>query len=66
MQITTLDTLKTKLGHCIVMILIVKLFEMSKTVHIASSIDLLLYSVAIFMASGSLYVLHELHASESH
>jgi uncharacterized membrane protein YqhA len=66
MQITTLDTLKTKLGHCIVMILIVKLFEKSKTVHIASSMDLLLYAVAIFLASGSLYVLHELHASESH
>ncbi|KAG0607856.1 hypothetical protein M758_8G060400 [Ceratodon purpureus] len=64
MQITTLDTLKTKLGHCIVMILIVKLFEKSKTVCIASSVDLLLYSIAIFLAAGSLYVLQQLHANQ--
>lgn len=63
MQITSLDTLKRKLGHCIVMILIVKLFDKSKTVCIASSVDLLLYSVATFLAAGSLYVLQQIHAS---
>jgi uncharacterized membrane protein YqhA len=62
MRITTLDTLKTKLGHVIVMILLVKLFEKSKTVLIVSSMDLLYYSVSIFLSSVSLYVLHRLHA----
>lgn len=64
MQITSLDTLKTMLGQCIVMILIVKLFEKSKTVCIASSMDLLLYSTAICLAAGSLYVLQKIHASQ--
>lgn len=65
MQITSLDTLKTKLGHCIVMIFTVKLFEKSKTVRIVSSVDLLLYSVAIFLSAASLYVLQQLHASQT-
>ncbi|KAG0617961.1 hypothetical protein M758_4G028100 [Ceratodon purpureus] len=63
MRITTLDTLKTKLGHVIVMILLVKLFERSKTVHISSAMDLLYYSISIFLSSASLYVLQRLHAS---
>ncbi|XP_024366879.1 uncharacterized protein [Physcomitrium patens] len=63
MRITTLDTLKTKLGHVIVMILLVKLFEKSKTVQIRSSMDLLCYSISIFLSSASLFVLQRLHAS---
>jgi len=64
MQITTLDTLKTKLGHVIVMIFLVKLFEKSKTVHLASSMDLLYYSISIFLSSAALYVLQRLHESK--
>ncbi|CAM6043230.1 unnamed protein product [Sphagnum compactum] len=61
MCITSLDELKTKLGHVIVMILLVKMFEKSKRVLITSSIDLLGYSLSIFLSSTSLYVLHRLH-----
>eukprot|EP00262_Sarcandra_glabra_P007761 TRINITY_DN206_c0_g1_i1.p1 TRINITY_DN206_c0_g1~~TRINITY_DN206_c0_g1_i1.p1 ORF type:complete len:270 (+),score=35.63 TRINITY_DN206_c0_g1_i1:68-877(+) len=45
MQITSLDELKTKVGHVIVMILLVKMFERSKMVTIATGVDLLSYSV---------------------
>jgi uncharacterized membrane protein YqhA len=61
MCIGSLDELKTKLGHVIVMILLVKMFEKSKRVLITSSIDLLGYSLSIFLSSTSLYVLHRLH-----
>lgn len=61
MRISSLDALKTKLGHVIVMILLVKMFEKSKTVVITSTMDLLFYSVSIFLSSASLYVLTQLH-----
>lgn len=61
MRIASLDELKTKLGHVIVMILLVKMFERSKTVAITSGLDLLSYSMCIFLSSASLYVLHNLH-----
>lgn len=65
MQINSLDELKTKVGHVIVMILLVKMFERSKMVTIATGLDLLSYSLCIFLSSASLYVLHNLHKSES-
>ncbi|KAJ8451202.1 hypothetical protein Cgig2_013974 [Carnegiea gigantea] len=65
MKISSLDELKTKVGHVIVMILLVKMFERSKMVTIATGLDLLSYSVCIFLSSASLYVLHNLHKSES-
>ncbi|KAG5565168.1 hypothetical protein RHGRI_001159 [Rhododendron griersonianum] len=61
MKISSLDELKTKVGHVIVMILLVKMFERSKMVTIATGMDLLSYSVCIFLSSASLYVLHNLH-----
>ncbi|KAJ3683837.1 hypothetical protein LUZ60_014064 [Juncus effusus] len=64
MQISSLDELKTKVGHVIVMILLVKMFERSKMVVIATGLDLLSYSVCIFLSSASLYILHNLHKSE--
>lgn len=64
MKIDSLDELKTKVGHVIVMILIVKMFERSKMVTIATGMDLLSYSVCIFLSSASLYILHNLHKSE--
>ncbi|XP_058105359.1 uncharacterized protein LOC131248879 [Magnolia sinica] len=64
MKITSLDELKTKVGHVIVMILLVKMFERSKMVTIATGLDLLSYSVCIFLSSASLYILHNLHKSE--
>ncbi|KAL2330755.1 hypothetical protein Fmac_018336 [Flemingia macrophylla] len=64
MQICSLDELKTKVGHVIVMILLVKMFERSKMVTIATGLDLLSYSVCIFLSSASLYILHNLHKSD--
>ncbi|KAI4333085.1 hypothetical protein L6164_017935 [Bauhinia variegata] len=64
MKISSLDELKTKVGHVIVMILLVKMFERSKMVVIATGIDLLSYSFCIFLSSASLYVLHNLHKGE--
>ncbi|KAM7263003.1 hypothetical protein ACFE04_000686 [Oxalis oulophora] len=61
MKISSLDELKTKVGHVIVMILLVKMFERSKMVPIATGMDLLSYSVCIFLSSASLYILHNLH-----
>ncbi|KAL4561915.1 hypothetical protein LXL04_034098 [Taraxacum kok-saghyz] len=64
MKISSLDELKTKVGHVIVMILLVKMFERSKMVTIATGLDLLSYSVCIFLSSASLYILHNLHKDE--
>uniref|UniRef100_A0A5B6ZY80 Structural constituent of ribosome n=1 Tax=Davidia involucrata TaxID=16924 RepID=A0A5B6ZY80_DAVIN len=64
MKISSLDELKTKVGHVIVMILLVKMFERSKMVTIATGTDLLSYSVCIFLSSASLYILSNLHKSE--
>jgi uncharacterized membrane protein YqhA len=64
MKITSLDALKTKVGHVIVMILLVKMFERSKMVTIATGLDLLSYSVCIFLSSASLYILHMLHKGD--
>ncbi|KAL5196638.1 hypothetical protein ABZP36_000150 [Zizania latifolia] len=64
MKITSLDELKTKVGHVIVMILLVKMFERSKMVKITTGMDLLSYSVCIFLSSASLYILHNLHRPE--
>ncbi|KAK1413282.1 hypothetical protein QVD17_35053 [Tagetes erecta] len=64
MKISSLDELKTKVGHVIVMILLVKMFEKSKMVPIATGLDLLSYSVCIFLSSASLYILHNLHKDD--
>ncbi|XP_028776292.1 uncharacterized protein LOC114749731 [Neltuma alba] len=64
MKISSLDELKTKVGHVIVMILLVKMFERSKMVKIHTGTDLLSYSVCIFLSSASLYILHNLHREE--
>ncbi|KAK2637009.1 hypothetical protein Ddye_031801 [Dipteronia dyeriana] len=61
MKISSLDELKTKVGHVIVMILLVKMFERSKMVAISTGMDLLSYSICIFLSSASLYILHNLH-----
>jgi hypothetical protein len=64
LKITSLDELKTKVGHVIVMILLVKMFERSKMVTIATGLDLLSYSICIFLSSASLYILHMLHKGD--
>ncbi|KAK9128745.1 hypothetical protein Syun_017542 [Stephania yunnanensis] len=64
MKISSLNELKTKVGHVIVMILLVKMFERSKMVNITTGLDLLSYSVCICLSSASLYILNNLHKSD--
>ncbi|KAL0377172.1 UNVERIFIED_CONTAM: hypothetical protein Scaly_0834800 [Sesamum calycinum] len=64
MKISSIDELKTKVGHVIVMILLVKMFERSKMATITTGMELLSYSVCVFLSSASLYILHNLHKSE--
>ncbi|XP_071690085.1 uncharacterized protein [Rutidosis leptorrhynchoides] len=64
MKISSLDELKTKVGHVIVMILLVKMFEKSKMVTITTGLDLFYYSCCIFLSSASLYILHNLHKDD--
>jgi hypothetical protein len=66
LEIRSLDELKTKLGHVIVMILLVGMFEKSKKVPIHSGLDLLCFSASILLSSGCLFLLSKLHTSSSH
>lgn len=63
LEVRSLDELKTKLGHVIVMILLVGMFEKSKKVPIHSGFDLLCFSASILLSSGCLYLLAKLHSS---
>lgn len=60
MRICSLDELKSKLGHLIVMILLVKMFERSKAISISTGADLFSYSICIFCSSAALFVLSKL------
>ncbi|XP_015575056.1 uncharacterized protein LOC8280143 [Ricinus communis] len=61
LEIKTVNDLKTKLGHVIVMLLLIGFFEKSKTAVIQSPMDLLCFSAAVFLCSGCLYLLSKLH-----
>ncbi|OAE27948.1 hypothetical protein AXG93_3309s1450 [Marchantia polymorpha subsp. ruderalis] len=63
LEIRSLDELKTKLGHVIVMILLVGMFEKSKRVPIHSGVDLLCFAGSILLASSCLYLLSMLHGN---
>lgn len=61
LEIRSLHELKTKIGHVIVMILLVGMFEKSKLVPICTSFDLLCFSASILLAAGCLLLLSKLH-----
>eukprot|EP00249_Psilotum_nudum_P004534 c18049_g1_i1 orf=440-1387(-) len=61
LEIHSLDELKTKLGHVIVMVLLVGMFEKSKKVQIHSGMDLLCFAASILLSSSGLYLLAKLH-----
>lgn len=61
LEIQSLDELKTKLGHVIVMVLLVGMFEKSKKVPINSGLDLLCFSGSVLLSSGSLFLLSKLN-----
>ncbi|TVU07630.1 hypothetical protein EJB05_40994, partial [Eragrostis curvula] len=58
--IDSLNDLKTKLGHVIVMLLLVGIFEKSLRVTIATCTDLFCFAASIFLSSGCLYLLSRL------
>ncbi|XP_062229797.1 uncharacterized protein LOC133927371 [Phragmites australis] len=62
--IQSVNDLKTKLGHVIVMVLLVGIFEKSKRVTITSCTDLFCFAASIFLSSGCLYLLSRLHTTK--
>ncbi|XP_020240701.1 uncharacterized protein LOC109819398 [Asparagus officinalis] len=64
LEIQSVNELKTKLGHVIVMVLLVGLFEKSRKVTISSSTDLLCFAASILLLSSCLYLLSKLHSSK--
>lgn len=64
LKIQSLEELKAKLGHAIVMILLVGMFDKSKKIPIQSPMDLLCFSMSVLLASGCLYLLSKLHSVE--
>ncbi|ONI05584.1 hypothetical protein PRUPE_5G014100 [Prunus persica] len=61
LDITTVNELKTKLGHVIVMLLLIGLFEKSKKAVIQSPFDLLCFSASVLLSSGCLFLLSKLN-----
>lgn len=64
LRIQSLEELKAKLGHVIVMVLLVGMFDKSKKIPINSPMDLVCFSMSILLASGCLYLLSKLHSVE--
>ncbi|EFJ12442.1 hypothetical protein SELMODRAFT_425478 [Selaginella moellendorffii] len=60
LEIRSLDELKTKLGHVIVMILLVGMFDKSKKIVIHTGLDLVCLLTILF-SSGCLFLLCKLH-----
>ncbi|XP_050214784.1 uncharacterized protein LOC126665895 isoform X1 [Mercurialis annua] len=60
LEVKTVNELKTKLGHVIVMLLLIGFFEKSKTAIIHSPIDLLCFATSVFLCSACLYLLSKL------
>ncbi|XP_010449363.1 PREDICTED: uncharacterized protein LOC104731632 [Camelina sativa] len=63
LEVKSVSELKTKLGHVIVMLLLIGLFDKSRKVAITSVTDLLCISVSIFFSSACLFLLSRLHGS---
>lgn len=66
LSINSLDEMKTKLGHVIVMILLVGLFEKSKKIAVNSAAELLMFSASVALAAATLIILSRLHVTEGH
>lgn len=61
LEIKSVNELKTKLGHVIVMLLLIGLFEKSKKAAILTPTDLLCFSGSILLSSCCLYLLSKLN-----
>ncbi|KAA8528002.1 hypothetical protein F0562_035129 [Nyssa sinensis] len=64
LEIKTVNELKTKLGHVIVMLLLIGLFDKSKKAAIQTPADLLCFSASVLLSSGCLYLLSKLNGSK--
>ncbi|OIT37849.1 PREDICTED: uncharacterized protein LOC109240199 [Nicotiana attenuata] len=60
LEIKTVSGLKTKVGHVIVMLLLIGLFEKSKKAVIHTPLDLLCFSASVLLCSGCLFLLSRL------
>ncbi|XP_057964481.1 uncharacterized protein LOC131155406 [Malania oleifera] len=60
LEIKSVNELKTKLGHVIVMLLLIGFLDKSKKAVIHSPVDLLCFSASILLSSGCLYLLSKL------
>ncbi|KAE8773888.1 hypothetical protein D1007_53813 [Hordeum vulgare] len=64
LEIRSVSDLKTKLGHVIVLVLLVGISEKSKRVTITSCTDLFCFAGSIFLSSGCLYLLSKLGSTK--
>lgn len=64
LEIQSVNELKTRLGHVIVMALLIGLFEKSKKVVMSTSVDLLCFSASVLISSGGLYLLSRLNSEK--
>ncbi|XP_010529273.1 PREDICTED: uncharacterized protein LOC104806201 [Tarenaya hassleriana] len=64
LDIKSVSELKTKLGHVIVMLLLIGWFDKSKKAVITSVTDLLCFSASIFLSSLCLFLLSRLNGSD--
>ncbi|XVF52218.1 hypothetical protein PTKIN_Ptkin05aG0001500 [Pterospermum kingtungense] len=61
LEIKSVSELKTKLGHVIVMLLLIGFFEKCKKAAIHSPLDLLCFSASVLLSSGCLFLLSKLN-----
>ncbi|XP_028755995.1 uncharacterized protein LOC114715344 [Neltuma alba] len=61
LDIKTVNELKTKLGHVIVMLLLIGLFDKSKKAAINTPVDLLCFSASVLLSSSCLFLLSKLN-----
>lgn len=64
LEIKSVNELKTKVGHVIVMLLLIGLLDNSKKAAINTPTDLLCFSVSILLCSCGLYLLSRLNGSK--
>ncbi|CAJ1930816.1 unnamed protein product [Sphenostylis stenocarpa] len=61
LNLKTVDELKTKLGHVIVMLLLIGLFDKSKKAAIHTPVDLLCFCISVLLSSSCLFLLSKLN-----
>ncbi|KAL9242615.1 hypothetical protein vseg_016601 [Gypsophila vaccaria] len=64
LEIKSVNALKTKVGHVIVMLLLIGLFDKSKKAAINTPTDLVCFSASVLLCSGGLYMLSKLNGSK--